>query len=82
MSDDENDSVHTPTQSEFATFEILANRDYTNMSKKKPRRKDLNLRGSFPVDVVEEEDEHPADLDNAVEEDERAEPREEEEEEN
>ena len=79
MSDDENDSVHTPTQSEFATFEILANRDYTNMSKKKPRRKDL--RGSFPVDVVEEEDEHPADLDNA-EEDERAEPREEEEEEN
>lgn len=54
MSDDENDSVHTPTQSEFATFEILANRDYTNMSKKKPRSRDL--RGSFPVDVVEEED--------------------------
>ena len=81
MSDDENDSVHTPTQSEFATFEILANRDYTNMSKKKPRRKDL--RGSFPVDVVEEEDdEQPsADLENTGEEDEdlRAEPREEEE---
>ena len=57
MSDDENDSVHTPTQSEFATFEILANREYTNMSRKKPKRKDLNLRGSFPVDVVEEEQE-------------------------
>jgi len=55
MSDDEND-VHTPTQSEFATFEILANRDYTNMSKKKPKSKDL--RHSFPVDVVEEEQEH------------------------
>ena len=52
MSDDEND-VHTPTQSEFATFEILANRDYTNMSKRKPKSKDL--RHSFPVDVVEEE---------------------------
>ena len=55
MSDSENDSVHTPTQSEFATFEVLANRDYTNMSKKKPRRSDL--RKSFPVDVVEEDDE-------------------------
>ena len=78
MSDDENDSIHTPTQSEFATFEILANRDYTNMSKKKPRRKDL--RGNFPVDVVEEEDEQPSrNSINEEEEDDdeqRAEPRE------
>ena len=63
MSDDENDSVHTPTQSEFATFEILANREYTNMSRKKPKRKDLNLRGSFPVDVVEEEQDQDQDED-------------------
>jgi len=81
MSDDENDSVHTPTQSEFATFEILANREYTNMSRKKPKRKDLNLRGSFPVDVVEEEQDEHADEEDLESEKEKAKEEEEEEEE-
>ena len=51
MSDSDNDSVHTPTQSEFATFEVLANREYTNMGKRKPRGRDLK---KVPVQVIEE----------------------------
>jgi hypothetical protein len=36
MSDDDNDSVKTPTQSELNTFKVLANMDFTNLQKAPP----------------------------------------------
>ena len=48
--------THTPTNSEFATFQILANKDFVNMDKQLKSFKSTSTKTSTSKEFVEPDD--------------------------